>query len=200
MAEHVEVGARRARYRGEWLGPASDEARAHAGTLTSALGEMEAFGLAPVLDDGAVAGNGAMRLPSGGWIASASARRAGDPAIVEIVRFDVATFTVAYRSDEQREPTSDVALHLAVLSSGAVATLHGHALETAADAERLALPISDGETPFGTLEDLAATEALLVRAPYPAHRAWIRRGHGFLVGAATMEQARALVRRLAGTR
>ncbi len=200
MVEHVEAGTRRARYRGERLGPPSAEARAHAHVLADALAEMEALGLAPVLDDGAVAGNGALRLPGGGWIASASGRRRGEPAIVEIVRFDASTFTVTHRGEPGREPTSDIALHLAALAAGADATLHGHALESADDAIRLALPISDHETPFGTLEDLAATQVLLARAPYPAHRAWIRRGHGFLVAAATMDEARALVRRLAAAR
>jgi len=198
--ERVAAGVRRAQYRGQWLGPASDEAHAHAVTLAEALTEMESLGLAPVLDDGAVAGNGAMRLPQGGWITSASARRAAESAVVEIVSFDPATFTVRYRGERGREPTSDVAMHHAALEAGAGASLHGHALADETDARRLALPISDRETPFGTREDLEATQALLRRAPYPTHRAWIRRGHGFLVAAATMDDARALVRRLANSR
>lgn len=203
--ERVALGERRARYLGTRIGAPSDEARAHAPALAAALDELEALGLAPVLDDGAVAGNGALRLPSGVWITSASARRAGEPAITEIVTFDRARFAITYRSDARREPTSDVAMHAAALfdASGApraAATLHGHALAREEEATRLGLPISDAETTFGTPEDAAATDALLARAPYPAHRAWIRRGHGFLVAAESMDEARAIVRRLAALR
>jgi hypothetical protein len=178
----------------------SDEARAHAPALAAALAEMEALGLAPLLEDGAVAGNGALRLPTGGWLTSASARRAGEPAIVEIVSFDEAAFAVTYRGDPEREPTSDVAMHFAALAVGANATLHGHALASESDARRLSLPISDHETPFGTREDLEAMRALLVSAPYPAHDAWLRRGHGFLVGADTITAARARMAGLAAAR
>lgn len=198
--EQVAFGERRARYAGTWLGPLSNEARAVGLELAAALDEMERLQLAPVLDDGGVAGNGALRLPSGRWITSASARRPGEPAITEIVSFDPIGFAVAFRGDEGREPTSDVAMHWAALNAGASATLHGHALASQQDAARLALPISDHETTFGTLEDLRATEALLARAPYPAHCAWIRRGHGFLVATATLSDARALVVRLAAQR
>lgn len=198
--ERVVRGERRARYEGAWLGPLSDASRAAAADLCAALDEMESLGLAPVLEDGAVAGNGALRLPSGGWITSASARRSHEPSVAEIVSFDRERFAVGYRCEPGREPTSDIALHFCALATGAAATLHGHALATVEDARRLSLPISEHETPFGTREDLDATEAMIARAPYPAHRTWIRRGHGFLVAAATMDQARAIVRRLAAAR
>ncbi len=178
----------------------SNEARAHASVLAEALAEMESLGLAPLLEDGAVAGNGALRLPTGGWLTSASARRAGEPAIVEILSFDEAAFSVTYRGDPGREPTSDVAMHFAALAAGASATLHGHALASESDARRLGLPISDHETTFGTREDLDAVRALLASAPYPAHDAWIRRGHGFLVGGDTMTRARARMVGLAAAR
>jgi hypothetical protein len=198
--ERIASGERRARYAGTRLGPPSDEARAAAPTLIAALDELEKLGLAPVLDDGAVAGNGAMRLPGGTTLVSASARRPGEPSVVEIVSFDRAAFAIGYRSDEGREPTSDVALHLAVLAAGASASLHGHALELPEDAARLGLPIATVETTFGTREDLDAMEALLARAPFPAHRAWIRRGHGFVVAGASMDAARAELRALASRR
>jgi hypothetical protein len=203
--ERVAEGERRARYTGTWLGPLSEEALAHAGALSEALAEMEALALAPLLGDGAVAGNGALRLPSGGWITSVSARRPGEVHVAEIVSFDRERFAISYRSGPGREPTSDVAMHACALfdpegARRALASLHGHALETEHDAARLALPISERETTFGTREDMEATEALLARAPYPAQRAWIRRGHGFLVAAASMDEARALVRTLAALR
>ena len=205
VTERIVPGERRARYRGTWLGPLSDEARAASATLTAALDEMESLGLAPRLDDGAVAGNGALRLPGGTWLASISARRSSEPAASEIVRFDASEFAVEYRSDDGREPTSDVALHACALfdRSGAPragASLHGHALETRADAARLGVVISDRAEVFGTPEDLASIAAMLDRAPYPAHRVWIRREHGFLVAAATMDEARALMRELARRR
>lgn len=198
--ERVAIGERRARYAGTWLGPLSEPARAAANALRDALAEMESLGLTPVLDDGAVAGNGALRVSPEAWITSVSARRAGEPAVAEIVSFDPVLFAVTYRSDDRREPTSDVAMHWAALEAGARATLHGHALAGAEDARRLALPITDHETTFGTPEDLAATRTLLARAPYPHHRAWIRRGHGFLAAGASMEEACRLVRRLAAAR
>jgi hypothetical protein len=197
--ERVVSGGRRARYRGTRLGPLGEDARMLGGLLNAALDEMETLGLAPVLDDGAVAGNGAMRIEGGTWLASASARRSYEAAFVEIVDFDPDAFTVAYRGDEGREPTSDIALHWCALfdRSGAPrahATLHGHAIETEADAIRLGVPISETAIEFGTRADLASTEAMLRRAPYPEHRTWIRRDHGFLVAGASIAEARALVR------
>lgn len=200
MVEHVEIGRRRARYAGTWLGPMSDAAQRRADELAESLREMEALGLSPLLDDGAIAGNGALAIEGGGWLVSASGRRPGEAVGIEVVSFDRAAFAIAYRGERGREPTSDVALHLAALTVGAKATLHGHALERVEDASRLGLPIGDAETEFGTREDLEAMEALIARAPYPAHRVWIRRGHGFLVAAETMAEARSLVRALAAKR
>ncbi len=195
--ERVVSGERRARFAGERVGLLSADALAQADVLTGALLELEALGLAPLLGDGGVAGNGALALEGGRFLTSASARRPGEPAIVEVLSFDPDGFRVVFRGEEGREPTSDIALHACALACGARATLHGHALSTEADAARLGLPISLEATTFGTREDLAATRAMLVDAPYPRHRTWIRRDHGFLVAAASMDEARALVRALA---
>lgn len=199
--EVVAPGARRARFVGTCLGPMDDEARLAAPTLAAALDELEALGLSPVLDDGAVAGNAALRLPSGSWLASASARRSGEPTVVQIVRFDPDAFTLDFRSDDPaREPTSDVALHWCALFSfgqpGPRASLHGHALTSDADALRLRVPISAHAHAFGTPEELAATREMLLALPYPEHRVWLRRDHGFLLADADMAAARARMRSL----
>jgi hypothetical protein len=199
--EVVAPGARRARFVGTCVGPMDVEARAGASSLREALDELEALGLSPVLDDGAVAGNAALRLPSGSWLASASARRSGEPAVVQIVRFDPDAFTLDYRSDDPtREPTSDVALHWCALFSfgedGPRASLHGHALTTDADARRLGVPISERAHAFGTPDELTATRAMLVALPYPEHHVWLRRDHGFLLADADIASARARMRSL----
>ncbi|MFO0685624.1 MAG: hypothetical protein U0234_26420 [Sandaracinus sp.] len=195
--ERVVSGERRARFEGERVGTASAAALARAEELAAALRELETLGLAPLLEDGGVAGNGALALEGASFLTSASARRPGEPAVVEVLAFDAERFHVVFRGEPGREPTSDLALHACALTCGARATLHGHALSTEADARRLGLPISAEATTFGTREDLEATRAMLSAAPYPRHRTWIRRDHGFLVAAASMDEARALVRSLA---
>lgn len=66
------------------------------------------------------------------------------------------------------------------------ALAHGDGLEAA---QRAGMPVSHDETLFSTPEDLAALEELFVRHPYPAHRCYIRRGHGFLLLARNVAEA-----------
>jgi hypothetical protein len=57
-----------------------------------------------------------------------------------------------------------------------------------AAAQQLGLPISDHETLFSTPEDLDALEALFLAFPYPQHRLYVRKGHGFFLLGQTCEE------------
>eukprot|EP00434_Breviolum_minutum_P024234 symbB.v1.2.021398.t1/scaffold1845.1/size99025/2 len=94
-----------------------------------------------------------------------------------------------------------------------VVSLHGHALAEKAGleiAEKLQLPISHEETLFSTpeawaisqkhnmfgevfgkktQEDVDALMTLFKSYPYPEHKVFIRRGHGFLILAESLESA-----------
>ncbi|CAK9003608.1 unnamed protein product [Durusdinium trenchii] len=70
--------------------------------------------------------------------------------------------------------------------------LHGHALAEKAGlriAEDLKLPISHEETLFSTPEDVDALMTLFSSYPYPKNKVFIRRGHGFLILADTVDSA-----------
>ena len=58
-------------------------------------------------------------------------------------------------------------------------------------AARLGLPISERATLFSTPEDLSELEELFREAPYPAHRCYVRRGHGFMLLAQSVAGAAA---------
>jgi hypothetical protein len=58
-------------------------------------------------------------------------------------------------------------------------------------AEARGLPVSGSETLFSTPEDLRELEALLRAHPYPACRAYIRKGHGFFILGPSVAGARA---------
>jgi hypothetical protein len=198
VTERVERGVRRAKYEAVCVGPMSDEARASRPELFDALATMEALGLAPLLEDGGVGGNGALRLPSGALLVSASGRKPGEPRAVEVLALDPIAFRVTFRADDASEPTSDVALHWAALvdPGGPRAALHGHSLASEADATRLGLPISEDAMEFGTLAEHASMRAMLVRWPYPTHRTWIRRDHGFFATGDSTHEVLAMVRGL----
>ena len=80
--------------------------------------------------------------------------------------------------------------------------MHAHALDTMEAASALGLPISAIETEFGTPSDHEAFLELLRSHPYPRHRAWIRKGHGFFVlgpdARSAIDLASDLVRRAPG--
>ena len=199
MSERVERGVRRAKYTPERVGTLSDEAKAKSNALCASLSAMEALGLAPLLDDGGVAGNGAVLLSSGSILVSASGRRPGEPRTVEVLALDPESFRVTFRSDaESSEPTSDVSLYWAALVErpGPSAALHGHALSSGADARRLGIPISESAIEFGTREERLSMCSMLDRWPYPEHRAWIRRDHGFFAVGASLHEVLSTVRTL----
>jgi hypothetical protein len=53
----------------------------------------------------------------------------------------------------------------------------------------LGIPISRKETEFSTFADKAAMFSLLKRYPYPRHKIWIRKGHGFFAAGCSIEEA-----------
>ncbi len=179
----------RVKFATRWSGPRHGHDRDAAQELASALDAMAALGCCPVLDDGLLAGNAGLALPSGTVLVSPSGRRAGrtDPdTLVEVVSFDASSWSCEHRGrDATTRPTSDTPLHWLALtgapSQRPTVSLHGHLWSTDAEATALEVPISGAETVFSTPEDRAGFHAMLEAAPYPAHRVWIRRNHGFFV-------------------
>lgn len=57
-------------------------------------------------------------------------------------------------------------------------------------AQKAGLPVSKQETMFSTPEDLEELENLLKSHPYPEHRCFVRRGHGFFLLGRDMEDVR----------
>lgn len=195
MSEDVR-GRARVLFRTEWLGGIElpDAARALAGAIDA----LDRSGLCPVLDDGLAGGNAAVVI-EGRLFVTPSGRVPGalDPGrIVEVVSFDPEAWTAGYRSsDPSIRPTSDTPLYDGILRELAATwrdaptvALHGHALDAPHDAERLGVPISEEETAFSTPEDRAALTHLASQHPWPEHRMWIRRGHGFFVVGSELEE------------
>lgn len=161
--------------------------------LLEAMHVLEREGCCPVLDDGLIAGNGALRVGRS-LLVTPSGRRPGghDDTLVDVRSFDVGCWRAVAQGGR---PTSDTPLHHAVLlEPGAgqpnpCVSLHGHILHTERAAAALTIPISIEETCFSTPADRDAMVRLLRAAPYPQHRVWIRRGHGFVVAGATVAEA-----------
>lgn len=210
MAEVVRVGEARVRYAPTRLGEVVVPPLARG--LATAIGALDAAGLCPVLDDGFAGGNGAV-VVSGRLFLTPSGRRPGplDPEeLVELASFDPSTWSAAYRGREGLRPTSDAPLYDAILREAAQGwarlpgvtppsvALHGHALESEREAARIGAPISSEETEFSTPEDRAALIDLVRRFPWPAHRVWIRRGHGFFVVGTEIEETLAHALSLVG--
>jgi len=162
---------------------------------------MERSGAAPVMKDGKVGGNVAARIVTGGdgldfLVVSRSARRAGqsytaDDDFCVVAGFDAANWRVDfYGKDASTLPTSDAPLHHAALRAAAdefhwtetpLVSLHGHALQTADQAQRLGIPCSVRETLFSTPDDMHELLSVLKLHPWPLHRVFVRKGHGFVV-------------------
>ena len=193
-------------------GPRDPAALGAATDLAEAVLAMEALGCCPVLDDGLSAGNGALCFGES-LLVSPSGRRPGacpPTQVVQVTDFDAETWTAIHRGEQKTSPTSDSPLYWAALVDAPtalswpqrpLAALHGHVLDTERAAELLDLPLSHEATEFSTPPDRAALWDLMARFPYPAHRVWIRRGHGFFLLApdlgAALEDLEALARRAA---
>lgn len=166
--------------------------------LADALQLLECSGAAPVAEDDKVAGNVACRIVTDDLdflIVSKSGKQGGQPVSIEddfciVTEFDPVQWSVNfYAKNSSTLPTSDAPLHHAALHAAAefqwdevpYVSLHGHALETADKAEQLGLPCSTKETLFSTPDDMHELLSLLKQCPYPMHRIFVRKGHGFVV-------------------
>lgn len=180
--------------------------------LSELLSEMEQYGAAPVLPDGKVGGNAAVMVPISRGKTLLLVSRSGKTAGQQLTPSDwCAIRAFSYRewhcqytsTHPDVRPSSDTPLLAESLLYGPdafgwperpVVALHGHALETEEAATALSLPISHKETLFSTREDVAALTALFQRHPYPQHRVFIRKGHGFFLLASSVAEARTLFR------
>ncbi len=103
---------------------------------------------------------------------------------VEVVQADLdrAELTVA----GLYEPSSESLMHAGIYAArpGINAVFHGHSERLLAEAERLGLPITAREQPYGTPELVAEILSAL-----DGHRIVIMRNHGFVSFGATMKEA-----------
>ncbi|UPQ99046.1 hypothetical protein HOP50_03g23520 [Chloropicon primus] len=159
---------------------------------------------APIGPDGKFLGNCACLLEGEQILISRSGRSPEDPSDLErdfarVTSFDSGSWTAFFNSaDADCEPSSDTPLHWFSLIKAPTdfkwkerprVVLHGHSFETKEDAEVLGVPISPADTLFSTREDVDALGALLKSHAYPAHKAFIRFNHGFLILEETMDAA-----------
>jgi hypothetical protein len=159
--------------------------------LCQILVRLELLGATPVLPDGLIGGNGALRVGEHVLFVTPSGKRAGtvltpmDFVLVE--SFSSTKWEAHYRSNTPNvRPSSDTPLLWnATLTDQRHAAVHGHALDSEHDAVALGCPISPHKTLFSTPEDCAALMGLLVDSN---HQVYIRKGHGFFVLCRTMEE------------
>ena len=106
--------------------------------------------------------------------------------LVEVVRIENVpeAFKVHYLGD--RPPSSDSLLHWLIYAArpDVVAVFHGHDDVMLAAGERLGIPYSIDELPFGTVEDAHSTVAGLGAAD-----AVLRQGHGFVTVGRDLDRA-----------
>jgi len=203
----LAAGMVRVKFEAVWKGTVADFVCEHdmqdvyqkiTSELAKALQLLESSGAAPVAEDGKVAGNVAARIVKGDLdilIVSKSGKQSGQSVSTEddfciITGFDPVQWSVNfYASSSSTLPTSDTPLHHAALHAAEefhwaevpYVSLHGHALETEDKAEQLGLPCSDKETLFSTPDDMHELVSLLKQYPFPLHKVFVRKGHGFLV-------------------
>jgi len=216
MSDPEGGGLVRVKYSAVWKGSVVDYLREHrniqdvyyktTAELAAALQLTESCGAAPVVEDGKVAGNVAARIVSDDvdvLVVSRSGRQAlqsfsAHDQFCIVTGFNAARWSVDYYGrDASTLPTSDVPLHHAVLhaadefnwDSTPYASLHGHALETSEQAQRLGLPCSVKETLFSTSDDMYELLSLVKQHPFPLHRVYVRKGHGFVVLGTTVAEA-----------
>jgi len=206
----------RVKYASVWKGCVADFMRENptvrdvyyktAGELANALQLMEQSGATPVIaEDGKLAGNLASRIVANDidfLVVSKSGRSGGQPAFVDdfciVTEFCPTEWSLNfYAKDSSTLPTSDSTLHHAILHAAAefhwndtpYVSLHGHALETADKAQKLGIPCSTNETLFSTPDDMYELLSLLKQYPFPMHRIYVRKGHGFVVLGKTVAEA-----------
>ena len=210
MAEHkslAEGGARvkfEARRRGtveDFIRSSGCEEFYHTATveLADALTRMQEVGATPILPDGKVGGNACCRLSLSKGIdflvVSKSGKYAGqaidaDNDFCIVTDFNVEQWSVEfYSNSDETLPSSDTPLHYFALHAAEkfnwtevpFVTLHGHAIETEEAASLLHIPCSVVETLFSTPDDSHELMNLLHQFPYPQHKIFVRKGHGFII-------------------
>ena len=204
----IASGDARVKYSANWKGSVADFLQQNptisdvyykiTTELAGALLLMEKSGAAPVMEDGKVGGNVAARIVADDLdilVVSKSGRLYGQSASIEdtfciVTEFDPRQWSLNYYAKNSSIlPTSDTPLHHAALhaalefhwSETPYVSLHGHALETADKAEKLSIPCSHKETLFSTPEDMNELALLLKDYPFPLHRIFVRKGHGFVI-------------------
>lgn len=173
--------------------------------------KLESLGIIPILNDGLVGGNCSITFPDieaeNAFFISKSGKQPLVPMtpndFVLLTSFDPTAWSATYKSlpgtPNTIRPSSDTPLHAAAFlhylyswPEKAYVCIHGHALahgDQLLRAERAGMPISEEETLFSTPEDMQAVVKLFSHHSYPQHRCFIRRGHGFLLLAQSIEQA-----------
>lgn len=143
-------------------------------------------GMAPV-EGGASAGNLSFRTRDGFVITATRTRLKSGldwDRLVEVVRVNWLDYEMHYLGEHP--PSSDSFLHERIYRAriDVEAVFHGHDPAVLAAADRLGVPVSAREIPFGTREDAEETAREL-----RGHGYLVRKGHGFLSVGATLDEA-----------
>jgi ribulose-5-phosphate 4-epimerase/fuculose-1-phosphate aldolase len=159
-------------------GSPSDE---RIGELTERCHRWAALGVA-----GDAVGNLSVRT-AGGFLISRTAGRLDtitSREFVEVLKVDIAKSRLTVAG--LYEPSSESMMHAGIYAARPEvnAVFHGHSGQLLAAAERLGLPITEREQPYGTPELVAGILKVL-----DGHKLVIMRGHGFVSLGATMEEA-----------
>lgn len=211
MAELISEECPRIKFKAFWEGQSKflEEDTSELINLANLQEDFENLGVIPILNDGLVGGNCAMRTRSDVILVSKSGKKPLASLLpedfVEISTFDHSSWQIKFKSiHESVRPSSDSPLHIAALSNDACkrygwerapcVALHGHALAEGKGLEAAiaaGMPVSPEITLFSTPDDLEALETLFTshKYRYPTHRCYIRRGHGFFLLADRVEDA-----------
>lgn len=209
-------GGDRVKFKTVWKGDICDFLALHNFSYTAYLGFVtdlakalrifESSGAAPVLPDGKIGGNAAVKVCRDELdflIVSKSGKSAGQVIDIESDFCIVSSFNITewsadfYSRCQSMLPTSDTPLHYTALHAGSrfnwsenpEVSLHGHAIQTEEDAARLKLPCSATETLFSTPDDTRELVHLMGCHAYPQHKIYVRKGHGFLILGKTVTDA-----------
>ena len=214
--EEITEDRPRIKFKAKWVGSIDPQSispccKEELNRLAQLQNMLESVGVIPILNDGLLGGNCALKPlhNTGGEsiFVSKSGKQPGLPMaehdFVKIAYFDRDDWSVEYESHTNScyRPSSDTPLHVAALqrsnshhgwSREPRVVVHGHALADGKGLEvatNAGLPISTAATLFSTPEDLYALEELFIKYPYPQYRCYIRRGHGFFMLADNIDEA-----------
>ena len=213
--EEITEDRPRIKFKADWVGPIDPQSitvgfKEELDRLASLQNKLESIGVIPILNDGLLGGNCALRPSHEKCNQTIFVSKSGKQPhkamtgedFVKIVSFDRNDWSVKYESvSDSNRPSSDTPLHMAALQASNVhygwsqeprVVVHGHALAEGRGlqvAVNAGLPVSTSITLFSTPEDLRALEDLLIKHPYPHYRCYIRRGHGFFLLAKDIDDA-----------